>query len=71
MSKPTALLIPSPWSGDEADPIPASYRWWFRLYVTTRRLRHKLGLHDYRRIHPLHGVRFLRCSWCGHRRVER
>lgn len=56
---PTALLIPSPWSGDENDPIPATYRAWFWLYKTTRRLRHRLGLHDWI------GYPSRRCSWCG------
>jgi hypothetical protein len=56
---PTALLIPSPWSGDEYDPIPRTYRAWFWLYRTTRVLRHRIGLHDW-----LPG----RCSWCGKRR---
>jgi hypothetical protein len=60
--RPTALLIPSPWSGDESDPIPTSYRWWFRLYVTTRRARHLIGLHDWHHS-PLHGKG--RCTWCG------
>lgn len=61
MSRPTALLVPSPWSGDEHDPIPRSYWWWFALYRSTRKLRHLVGLHDWK-----HGVYFRRsCTWCG------
>lgn len=52
----TALLLPCPWSGDEHDPIPASYRWWFRLYRASRIVRHWLGLHDWQAA---------RCTWCG------
>lgn len=56
MTRPTALLIPSPWSGDEADPPGTAYRWWYRLYRTSRILRHQIGLHDW----------WLgRCTWCG------
>ena len=54
----TALRIPSPWSGDENDPIPWTYWPWFRLYRTTRRLRHVVGLHD-------GDGTSMRCSWCG------
>jgi len=57
----TALLIPCPWSGDERDPVPRSYRAWIWLYVKTRRLRHRVGLHDYEYIPALDG---LRCTWC-------
>jgi len=57
--RPTALLIPSPWSGDERDPAGRLYRWWFRLYVATRRIRHLVGLHDWDR------PRRARCTWCG------
>lgn len=60
--KPTALLIPSPWSGDERDPIRWTYRLWFRLYVATRKVRHLLSLHDWH-VSPLHGKG--RCTWCG------
>ncbi|GGW15726.1 hypothetical protein GCM10018980_52030 [Streptomyces capoamus] len=60
--RPTALLIPSPWSGDEFDPAPRSYWVWFWLYKHTRRLRHRLGLHDYEYVYALHGRR---CTWCG------
>ena len=58
----TALLIPCPWSGDEFDPVPRRYWAWFWLYKHTRRLRHRLGLHDYQYIYALHGRR---CTWCG------
>jgi hypothetical protein len=58
----TALLIPCPWSGDESDPVPRSYRAWIWLYSRTRRLRHTLGLHDYEYLCAL-GSR--RCTWCG------
>jgi len=62
MSRTTALGIPCPHSGDESDPVPRSYYAWHWLYVKTRRLRHRLGLHD---DHPwgLGGCR--RCTWCG------
>ncbi|MFI8792650.1 hypothetical protein [Streptomyces sp. NPDC055105] len=59
--RPTALKIPSPWSGDEYDPIPRSYRAWFWLYKTTRQLRHRINLHDYRYVPALHCGQ---CSWC-------
>lgn len=60
--RPTALLIPSPWTGDENDPAPYSYRLWFWLYKRTRILRHRLGLHDFQYIPAL---RAHRCTWCG------
>lgn len=59
MNRPTALRIPSPWSGDERDPVPRSYRWWFALYRSTRKLRHLTGLHDWN-----HGC-YWYCTWCG------
>lgn len=59
MRRPTALLIPSPWSGDGYDPVPRTYPAWFWLYKTTRQLRHRLGLHDW------NGHLRLRCTWCG------
>ncbi|MFE2164875.1 hypothetical protein ACFXB3_07345 [Streptomyces sp. NPDC059447] len=62
MPRPTALRIPCPWSGDEHDPVPRSYHAWFWLYAHTRRLRHKLGLHDYQ----AWGIAGRRCTWCGH-----
>lgn len=58
----TALLIPCPWSGDENDSTPLRYWAWFWLYKHTRRLRHKLGLHDYE---SLGVINCLRCTWCG------
>ncbi len=58
----TALLIPCPWSGDEDDPVPRSYHAWFWLYARTRRLRHRIGLHDYEYAPAL---RARRCTWCG------
>jgi hypothetical protein len=58
----TALLIPCPWSGDESDPVPRSYRAWIWLYGRTWRLRHRLGLHDYEYVCTL-GHR--QCTWCG------
>ncbi len=66
--RPTALLIPSPWSGDERDPVPRSYRWWFWLHVRTRRLRHRVGLHDWKQVWPDGGDPFKHCTWCGLRR---
>jgi hypothetical protein len=62
----TALLIPSPWSGDEHDPIPWTYPLWFRLYWVTRRLRHLVGLHDWRCAGPTMSNRY--CTWCGRTR---
>lgn len=58
----TALRIPCPWSGDENDPVPRSYSAWSWLYKHTRRLRHRLGLHDYQYVVVL---RAHRCTWCG------
>lgn len=62
MARTTALLIPCPWSGDENDPIPPTYRAWLWLYGHTRVLRHKVGLHDYKYV-PATGL--WHCSWCG------
>ena len=62
-TRPTALRIPSPWSGDENDPIPWSYRWWFALYWSTRIIRHWFGLHD-RVVWGVDETRW-RCTWCG------
>jgi hypothetical protein len=59
----TALLIPSPWSGDERDPIPRSYHLWIRLYRTVRKVRHAVGMHDWRPWGPQMNHR--RCDWCG------
>lgn len=60
-TRPTALLIPSPWSGDEYDKPPRLYWAWFRLYVATRKVRHLLGLHDWNvPSGPTHA-----CTWCG------
>lgn len=59
----TALLIPCPWSGDEHDPVPRSYWAWIWLYVTTRRLRHRVGLHDWHQYNA--ELEMLRCTWCG------
>lgn len=58
----TALLIPCPWSGDENDPVPRSYRAWIWLYARTRHLRHRVGLHDYEYVYALAARR---CTWCG------
>lgn len=63
MKRPTALLIPSPWSGDDYARIPRTYPLWFWLYKTTRSLRHKLGLHDW------DGILLTRCTWCGQTRT--
>lgn len=60
--RPTALGIPSPWSGDEFELAGWRYEAWFWLYRRTRILRHKVGLHDWRSI----GVsEAQRCTWCG------
>lgn len=61
MPRTTALGIPCPWSGDEYDPVPRRYYAWFWLYATTRKLRHKIGLHDFQ---PW-GISARRCTWCG------
>jgi hypothetical protein len=60
--RPTALGIPSPWSGDEFDPVPRRYTAWIWLYAITRRLRHRIGLHD-DQPWGLDGCRC--CTWCG------
>lgn len=60
--RPTALLIPCPRNLDERGPAPRTYTAWFWLYATTRRLRHRLGLHDYEHIQL---IRSRRCTWCG------
>ncbi|MFD4740591.1 hypothetical protein ACFWNQ_24985 [Streptomyces virginiae] len=62
MARTTALGIPCPWSGDETEPAPRTYRAWVWLYATTRRLRHRISLHDYERW-GIDGGR--RCTWCG------
>jgi hypothetical protein len=62
---PTALGWTCPWSGDENDTIPASYRWWFRLYKRSRIIRHLLGLHDWQYPPIYNGGRY--CTWCGKR----
>lgn len=65
MKKARVIGWHSPWSGDEHDPIPAAYRVWFPLYRATRRLKHRLGLHDWEPRHPLGGPRSDHCHWCG------
>ncbi len=54
----------SPWSGDEADPIPRRYWLWYRLYRWTRKVKHWIGWHDWRdrRIADQHSQH---CDWCG------
>lgn len=66
MTRPRVWGWASPWSGDENDPVPASYRWWYRLYVANQRFWHFLRVCDWHRVHPdgdsqLH----YRCDWCG------
>jgi hypothetical protein len=58
----TVFGIPSPWSGDERDPIGPAYRAWFIAYRTTRRLRHRVGVHDWNVIDI---DKSRRCTWCG------
>lgn len=65
MTRPTALLIPCPWSGDANDPMPRAYPLWSWLYRTTRALRHWLGLHDWRHVLIDDHMRY--CTWCGRR----
>lgn len=64
----TVLFIPCPWSGDEYDPVPRSYAAWSWLYGATRRLRHKVGLHDW--VQWPTGSLAARCTWCGKHRGE-
>lgn len=61
----TVLGIPCPWSGND-EHTPLAYRAWYRLYRTTRVLRHKLRLHDW---HPqtVWDPKRKCCTWCGHR----
>lgn len=65
MRHPTALLIPCPWSGDEHNPTPWTYWWWFRLYRLVRVVRHCFGLHDWRLICVDEPVPWKHCDWCG------
>lgn len=67
--KPTTVFgVRSPWSGDERDPIPWTYRaLWFPTYRATRRIRHRLHMHDWRPL-PIDGGRTKHCDWCGARR---
>jgi hypothetical protein len=67
MRRPTVLLIPSPWSGDERDPIPWTYHRWFWLYCTLRRARHQLGIHDWeeRQVCEAGSKPYQHCDWCG------
>jgi len=58
------LGVPCPWTGDDNDPIPPSYWWWYRLYRSVRVVRHRLGLHDWS---PQWRGGDL-CGWCGERR---
>ena len=57
----TVLGWQSPWSGDEADPIPSRYWVWYRVYRWTRQAKHRVGWHDWDPI--LIGGE--RCHWCG------
>lgn len=61
LRRTTALGIPCPWSGDENDPVPRSYRAWFWLYKHSRIWRHRIGLHDYVYAPALSARR---CTWC-------
>ena len=65
MTRPKVWGWTSPWSGDEHDPIPRSYRWWHRLYVLNQRFWHLLRWHDWHPIRPEDGRVFYRCDWCG------
>lgn len=62
--EPRVFGIPSPWSGNESDAITTAYRVWFFTYRSVRRVRHRLGLHDFH-ARPLGGDH---CDWCGARR---
>jgi hypothetical protein len=67
--RPTALKISSPWSGDENDPIPHTYRAWYVLYRSTRQIRHWFGLHD-SELTRIEDASWLYCTWCGKRGDE-
>lgn len=70
--RPTVFFIPSPWSGDEADPIPLSYRIWWLAYVTTRQIRHWLPIvmHDWEPLPEPNQFFDKRCAWCGIHQVR-
>lgn len=53
----------SPWSGDDVDPIPWTYRVWVRLYWSTRKAKHWVGWHDWRE--RLVAQPTEHCDWCG------
>lgn len=63
VTRPTVFGLPSPWSGDEHDPIPWTYWVWHRAYVTSWRVRHVFGIHDWRPWPA--GSSRERCDWCG------
>lgn len=64
--KPTTVLgWRSPWSGDDNDPRPWTYRIWVRAHWADMRLRHRLGFHAWRPFPLGDGAR---CDWCGARR---
>lgn len=75
-ARSTVLGWRCPWSGDERDPIPRSYRLWYRLFRSTRIVKHLLGWHDWREPpavdygHPFGVARWSRCDWCGAVRVR-
>lgn len=55
----------SPWSGDEREPIPRSYWWWYRLHVFNQQFWHLLRACKWRPYWGPHGRVFYRCDWCG------
>lgn len=67
MNRPKVWGWASPWSGDEHDPVPRSYWWWYRLYRWDQRFWHMLRLHDWRVLPaiPPDGRLRYRCDWCG------
>jgi hypothetical protein len=62
----TVLGWASPWSGDDNDPKPWTYRIWVRAHWTDMRLRHRLGFHAWRPFPLVQDGQ--RCDWCGARR---
>jgi hypothetical protein len=64
VTRPKVLGIPSPWSGDEHDQVPWTYRPWVLTYWAVRRIRHRLRMHDWRP-RGVDGGKTSHCDWCG------
>jgi len=69
MSRPRVLGWTVP--GDGTEPYPALYWVWFRLYRWTRRVKHRVGWHDWHERGVVdyddlvYARRDLHCDWCG------